>query len=322
MPMYNKGELAILAAQHGFHRDVFEKVLRLKTVLEYFQEKDILKEHFILKGGTAINLTVFPLPRLSVDIDMDYVPNDSRENMLVTRKEITSVVKEYMESEGYQLASDSRFSHSLDAFYFQYLNAAGNRDVIKIELNYSLRAHVLQPTSREILTDAFGDRIQLRTAHPIEIFAAKANALISRAAARDLYDFNNLINSGFFKEKSGRDIFRKTIIFYATITAETVNCNFDTRAIDGLSFAKVRRDLFPVLTNQETRTRFDIDFYKTRAKEYLKELMTVTPNEEDYMDCFIRGEYKPELLFSDADILGRIRNHPMALWKCSAKRQV
>ena len=89
MPMYNKGELAILAAQHGFHRDVFEKVLRLKTVLEYFQEKDILKEHFILKGGTAINLTVFPLPRLSVDIDMDYVPNDSRENMLVTRKEIT-----------------------------------------------------------------------------------------------------------------------------------------------------------------------------------------------------------------------------------------
>ena len=265
MPMYNKAELAVLAAQHGFHRDVFEKVLRLKTVLEYFQAEDILKEHFILKGGTAINLTVFPLPRLSVDIDMDYVPNDSRENMLATRKEITSVVKEYMESEGYHLASDSRFSHSLDAFYFQYLNAVGNRDVIKIELNYSLRAHVLQSTSREILTDAFGDRIQLRTVHPIEIFAAKANALISRAAARDLYDFNNLISSGFFKEESERDIFRKTIIFYTTITAETVNCNFDTRAIDGLSFAKVRRDLFPVLTNQETRTRFDIDFYKTRA---------------------------------------------------------
>lgn len=322
MPMYNKAELAVLAAQHGFHRDVFEKVLRLKTVLEYFQAEDILKEHFILKGGTAINLTVFPLPRLSVDIDMDYVPNDSRENMLATRKEITSVVKEYMESEGYHLASDSRFSHSLDAFYFQYLNAVGNRDVIKIELNYSLRAHVLQSTSREILTDAFGDRIQLRTVHPIEIFAAKADALISRAAARDLYDFNNLISSGFFKEESERDIFRKTIIFYTTITAETVNRNFDTRAIDGLSFAKVRRDLFPVLTNQETRTRFDIDFYKTRAKEYLKELMTVTPNEEDYMDCFIRGEYKPELLFSDENILERIQNHPMALWKCSVKRQV
>lgn len=31
----------------------------------------------ILKGGTAINFTVFNLPRLSVDIDMDYTPNDT-----------------------------------------------------------------------------------------------------------------------------------------------------------------------------------------------------------------------------------------------------
>ena len=322
MPMYNRAEVAALATKYGFHRDTFEKVLRLKTVLEYFQEEKILKEHLVLKGGTAINLTVFPLPRLSVDIDMDYVPNDSKENMLATRQKITSAVKEYMESEGYHLAPDSRFSHSLDAFYFQYQNVAGNRDVMKIELNYSLRAHVLEPTYRNILTDAFGDKTLLHTVHPIEIYAAKANALISRAAARDLYDFSNLVLSGRFKEKAERDLFRKTIIFYATISSERVNRNFDTGAIDGLSFAKIRRELFPVLTNQKTRSHFDIDQYKTCAKEYLKELMLVTSQEEEYMDCFVRGEYKPELLFSDADILRRIESHPMALWKCAVGRNV
>ena len=248
MPMYNKSGIAAEASKHGFQRDVFEKVLRLKTVLDYFQEEPALREHLLLKGGTAINLTVFSLPRLSVDIDMDYMPNDSKENMMATRGKISKVVKEYMESEGYQLSDNSRFSHSLDAFHFLYMNSGGNRDMIKIELNYSLRAHVLHPARRELLTDAFGDKSCLYTVHPIEIFAAKANALLSRAAARDLYDFNNLVTSDLFQNKTEADLLRKTIIFYATISAETVNKTFDTSAIDSLTFSKIRRDLFPVLT--------------------------------------------------------------------------
>ena len=319
MPMYNKSGIAAEASKHGFQRDVFEKVLRLKTVLDYFQEEPALREHLLLKGGTAINLTVFSLPRLSVDIDMDYMPNDSKENMMATRGKISKVVKEYMESEGYQLSDNSRFSHSLDAFHFLYMNSGGNRDMIKIELNYSLRAHVLQPTRRESLTDAFGDKSCLYTVHPIEIFAAKANALLSRAAARDLYDFNNLVTSDLFQNKTEADLLRKTIIFYATISAETVNKTFDTSAIDSLTFSKIRRDLFPVLTKSEAKSHFQLEQYKNAAKEYIHNLMVLTLEEKEYMDRFVKGEYNPELLFSNPEILSQIENHPMALWKCNAK---
>lgn len=319
MPMYNKSGIAAEASKYGFQRDVFEKVLRLKTVLDYFQEEPALREHLLLKGGTAINLTVFSLPRLSVDIDMDYMPNDSKENMMATRGKISKVVKEYMESEGYQLSDNSRFSHSLDAFHFLYMNSGGNRDMIKIELNYSLRAHVLQPTRRESLTDAFGDKSCLYTVHPIEIFAAKANALLSRAAARDLYDFNNLVTSDLFQNKTEADLLRKTIIFYATISAETVNKTFDTSAIDSLTFSKIRRDLFPVLTKSEAKSHFQLEQYKNAAKEYIHNLMVLTPEEKEYMDRFVKGEYNPELLFSNPEILSQIENHPMALWKCNAK---
>ena len=319
MPMYDKVELAASASKYGFHRDVFEKVLRLKNVLEFFQTEELLKEHFALKGGTAINLTIFPLPRLSVDIDMDYIPNDSKEDMMSSREKIKSLLKTYMESKDYNLSVNSRSSHSLDAFHFQYLNAAGNRDIIKIELNYSLRSHVLDTEAREILTDAFGERINVKTVHPIEIFAAKANALMSRAAARDLYDFYNLTNSNLFPDQTERDLLRKAVVFYATISAETVNRQFDTAAIDNLSFARIRRDLFPVLTNSEANRHFVIDDYKSASKNYLKELMVLTPDEESYMDSFIRGEYRPELLFSDETIVSRIANHPMAIWKCSSK---
>jgi len=40
------------------------------------------EEIFALKGGTAINLFVRKMPRLSVDIDLTYLPVDSRENAL------------------------------------------------------------------------------------------------------------------------------------------------------------------------------------------------------------------------------------------------
>ena len=299
MPTYNKADLAMAASRYGFQRDTFEKVLRLKKILEYCQEEKLPKEHLVLKGGTAINLAVFALPRLSVDIDMDYIPNDSREDMLATREEISKALKDYMESEGYHLTDLSRFSHSLDSFIFQYQNAGGNRDILKIELNYSLRAHVLEPVYREITTDVFSGQTLLYMVHPIEIFAAKANALTSRAAARDLYDFNSMILKGMFAEKNERDLFRKTIIFYATISAKTVNRFFDTDAIDNLTITKIRRDLFPVLRNQEVRAHFDLDLYKTRAKEYLKELITVSQRESEYMDRFMRGEYRPDLLFDD-----------------------
>ena len=316
MLMYNKSEIANIANEYGFQRDTFEKVLRLKTVLEFIQEDTLLRDHLVLKGGTSINLTVFALPRLSVDIDMDYIPNDSREDMLETRNKISDLLKDYMESEGYRLLPDSRFSHSLDAFHFQYLNSGGNRDMLKIELNYSLRSHIFEPVYQDILTSAFGENVRIRTVHPIEVFAAKSNALLSRAAARDLYDFNNLIDKELFSEPADHDMFRKSVVYYATISADKVNRTFDTSAIDTLTFAKIRRDLFPVLTRQEARQHFNLDTYKEKAKAYLRELMVLLPQEEEYMDLFIQGEYKPELLFTDIDIQKRLKDHPMAIWKC------
>ena len=90
MPMYNKTEMAQNASLYGFQRDTFEKVLRLINILNYIQEESVLNEHLILKGGTGINLTVFDLPRLSVDIDLDYIPNDNRDDMLANREIITT----------------------------------------------------------------------------------------------------------------------------------------------------------------------------------------------------------------------------------------
>ena len=101
-----------------------------------------------------------------------------------------------MEEEGYQLSSASRFTHSLDAFYYQYENTGGNKDMIKIELNYSLRAHILEPVHRKILSEAFDDGTTLRMVAPMEICifdTCKTTKLTFYAYAMSVCIINNLL---------------------------------------------------------------------------------------------------------------------------------
>ena len=311
MPAFNKQLLEVEAKKYGFNRDTFEKVVRLRRILEYINGDNYLCNHLWLKGGTAINLTIFDLPRLSVDIDFDYSPNDEKTDMEEARERIKTMLLDYMESEDYVLASNSRFMQSLDGFHFQYINSAGNRDAIKIEINYSLRAHIFESMMVNTIPRIFDSNIIIRTVAPIEIFAAKANALMNRAAARDLYDFSNMIDVNMFDDK--RDLLRKAIVFYSSISSTTINKSFDTHEIDSIDFGKIRRDLFPVI---EIKSNFDLDGIKNKTKDYIRELMVLSESEVDYLEHFEAKDYRPEMLFEEPEIVDRIKNHPMALWKC------
>ena len=82
MTSYNKNDLAIIANQTGFLRDQLEKVIRLTDILRFFHDDTFLRQSLALKGGTAINMTCFSMPRLSVDIDLDYCRDVDKETML------------------------------------------------------------------------------------------------------------------------------------------------------------------------------------------------------------------------------------------------
>lgn len=71
--MYDGKYIGMRAKELGFIKSTMEKVFRLTDILEYLNKDLLLKDSLALKGGTAINLTVFNLPRLSIDIDLDYI---------------------------------------------------------------------------------------------------------------------------------------------------------------------------------------------------------------------------------------------------------
>lgn len=311
MSNYDINYLGNKAKELGFVRDTLEKVIRLADILEYLNTNPILKDTLALKGGTAINLTIFNLPRLSVDIDMDYLITDNKEEMLKSREVIKSTIERFMVSYGYSTNPKTKNYHSLESWVYDYQGTSWNKDNIKIEINYSLRSHVLEVEKRPIITEHFSSDFKVKSLAPIEIYGSKLNALLSRAAARDLYDARNMIKFGIFDE-SEAEMLKKCVIFYAAISAKNINKTFDTSAIDSITQQKVKRDLLPVI---KTKDDFELKTAKKLVKEYIKNLMVLTKEEKEFLDRFENGEYMPNLLFDDEAILNRIKNHPMAIWK-------
>ncbi len=83
--MLSRDQLGRAAAEAGYPVESFEKVQVLLHVLKGIRAHPFLGSRLALKGGTALNLFVFDLPRLSVDIDLNYVGAADRATMVAER---------------------------------------------------------------------------------------------------------------------------------------------------------------------------------------------------------------------------------------------
>ena len=83
--MLSAAQITREAAATGFRAEAFEKAARLLDVLAALRSHPFLKSRIALKGGTALNLFVLDVPRLSVDIDLNVVGAVERETMLSER---------------------------------------------------------------------------------------------------------------------------------------------------------------------------------------------------------------------------------------------
>lgn len=311
MSLYSKKDLDAISKNNGFIRDNLEKVYRLIEVLEYINLNPLLSDALVLKGGTAINLIVFDMPRLSVDIDLDFNIETSKEEMLLYREKINDDIKGYMRLQGYVLNSNSKNPHSLDSWVFNYQNSVGNRDNIKIEINYSMRNHIYPPVVSNS-NISFLPSFNVKTLSFLELFGGKIKALIERTAPRDLYDVNNMIVNNVFCEDD-LDSLRKVIIFYLTIGgSDKCKTHYNFNSIDNLGYKQIRDNLIPMLRKSE---HFDFERTKANVKDFLIKLMNFDDREIRYIEEFNNKRYNPELLFNDSKILDRIRSHPMAIWK-------
>jgi predicted nucleotidyltransferase component of viral defense system len=313
---YSKSNLVKIATETGFIRDNLEKVFRLCDILKYLNLNPLLAEHLALKGGTSINLTVFSLPRLSVDIDLDFSKECNRDEMIRIRENNSKDLLNFMLTQDYALSPNAKNPHSLDSWVFYFQNSVGNKDNIKIEINYSMRNHILPIIKKKVNVEFLQFSDELTTLSTLELFGSKIKALIERTAPRDLYDVYNMIIYNIIQPEE-QDSLRKIVVFYLVLGAKKkIEPPLNFENINALKYNQIRANLIPVLRKSE---RFDLETAKIVVKDYLSKLMTLTDNETLFVENFNQGVYQPNLLFDDEDIIERIKEHPMAIWRTNGK---
>jgi len=313
MRSYNIRDLTNIAQSNKFNWDTFEKVLRLSELLKLFNEHEEFKGKYVLKCGTAINLCLFDFPRLSVDIDMNFNLNSSKEEMLEMRDLHRKLISAFVALDGYTIDPKSRFTFTLDSYLLRYTNAAGSRDNIKIELNYSNRIQILEPVNYE-LSSKLIDNESILALNKVELYGSKIAALIGRTTARDIFDVYQFINNKILLDKE-LDMLKKCSIFYLLSSNEFQPfddlLNQFKNNMNNISFNTIKRNLIPLLHVGE---RIDIDAFKQTVSKFIETLFELTEMEQKYIDSFHAGEFNPELLFDKA-IADRLKEHPMVLWK-------
>lgn len=226
------------------------------------------------------------------------------------REKITNMLFRFMELQGYTRKKPGRQSYILDSYYFTYVNTVGNKDHIKFDINYVMRSHIYKVESRPIVSKAFEVESGVNALSSIEIYGSKINALNNRVAVRDLYDVWTLVQSGKLNDQ--KEKLRKAVIFYHGLTSDEVSGNFDLLATNKLSQHSILRELVPVLKKGEF---FILKDALELVRGFVTELMDLAVDELAFIKNFNNGDYYPELLFNDSEVISRIIGHPMARWK-------
>lgn len=164
---------------------------------------------FALKGGTAINLFVRDMPRLSVDIDLTYLPVEDRvtslANIDAAMQRLDKRIREGLR--GARVTSVSLQPENIVTRIF--VEADGVQ--IKIEVTPVLRGCVYDPKVRSV-TPAVEARFgfaEIQVVSFADLYAGKLVAALDRQHPRDLFDVRDLLaNEGIGEEM------RKAFIVY------------------------------------------------------------------------------------------------------------
>ena len=163
---------------------------------------------FALKGGTAINFFVRDLPRLSVDIDLVYLPVKEREQSL---QEISDALIN-AEERILKLVAGTKSHRKISGGYTIGLIINTESSNVKIEPNTVIRGSVYKPVEYNLCEkgkELFELSVKVNSLTLDELYAGKICAALDRQHPRDLYDVKLL-----FENEGITDAIRKAFMVY------------------------------------------------------------------------------------------------------------
>jgi len=297
----------------GFSGETLEKVFRLMALLDALNSHPFLKSRVALKGGTALNLFLFDVPRLSVDVDLNYIGAADRATMLSERAKVVQAVQAVCGREGL-LVKRIPSEHAGGKWRLTYVGSTGDSGNLELDINFLLRTPLWPAV--------------LATGHPVgsfrvapvrvldvhELAAGKLAALLARSASRDIFDGLGLLASGDLD----RAKLRLGFVIYGGINRK------DWRAVSpddvNADPEEMVRDLAPMLRADRVPSRADLTRWAEKlvaeCRERLAVVLPLESNEQEFLRRLNDlGDIAPDLLTGDEAQRAIIREHPGLQWK-------
>jgi hypothetical protein len=255
---------------------------------------------FALKGGTAINFFVCDMPRLSVDIDLTYLPINEREAALEgISRALSSVFAKLRKvlPDSQVLMKKIGSSDLLAGLVVRRGDAT-----VKIEPNLVMRGSVLPTQVRSLskkAQDLFETSVDVRILSDPELYGGKLCATLDRQHPRDLFDIKILLDREGLGEQT-----RKVFLIYLISHPRPIVELLDPNLVD--IRASYEKD-FSVMA--VVKIKFE-ELIETRERLIHLIMASMTPEEKEFLLSVKQG--KPEW-----DIIGMkgVENLPAIQWK-------
>lgn len=254
-----------------------DQVRLLLGVLPDIAEEDV----FALKGGTAINLFYRDMPRLSVDIDLTYLPVGDREASLTDIDEaldriMASVTKRNPKVQARRIAgggnNDTR------------IMVSDGRAQVKIETSPVTRGAVYPPTmmmASDAVTEQFGFA-EMNVLAFEDLYGGKLHAALDRQHPRDLFDVKLLYDN----EGLTDDLFRVFMVYVASSGRPMHELLAPSAPVDETvyddEFVGMTREMVTTEELADTRERLHADIRGRLTDDTARFLLSLHDAEPDF----------------------------------------
>lgn len=255
---------------------------------------------FSLKGGTAINLFVRNMPRLSIDIDLAYVGMEQRDLAIKNAESALARIKSEIEKHIPKTKVLRPTKAGSDNIGKLFVVQEGIQ--IKIEANPVIRGTAFDGEDRDLVSNAedqFGVTLSTPVVSIPDLYGGKLVAALDRQHPRDLFDVKML----FDNEGLTDDIMKGFLVYLSSHKRPLHEVISPTK--------KNQEDLFNKEFIGMTNISFSYgDFEETRNSLISKIHSKLSNEHREYLLSLQQGNPKWSLL----DLPG-IENLPAVKWK-------
>ena len=248
--------------------------LLLKFLPDIAEEKDLA-----VHGGTAINLFHLDMPRLSVDIDLTYIPftsdrNKDLENIRISLESIKKRLKQRIPK--IRFFDQERASEGLK------LISSISDTIVKTEVNQINRGLIAEPCAKILCNKAqiaFDSFCEITTVSTGQLWGGKVNAALDRQHPRDMFDMMNLFSGMGYTEE-----IKTGFIFFLLCGNRPFHELLNPKRLD-------QRIIFDSQFSGMTNLPFSYEEFEETREQVISEVnKSLTNNDKKFLINFIKGE--------------------------------